>query len=411
MRIRALTVTEVNTYLKRILNQDPIMSHIKVHGEISNFKLHSSGHAYFAIKDKQSKLNCVMFKQSTAGLDFKPADGMSVVANGRISIYERDGKYQLYVENMTLEGKGNLHIEFEKLKKELAELGYFEEEHKKALPFLPRRIGVVTSPTGAAVRDILSVLNRRNSAVEVTVYPARVQGETAAREIVTGIEFFNAKKPVDVIIIGRGGGSIEELWAFNERIVADAVYKSKIPIVSGVGHETDFTISDFVADQRAATPSAAAERVVPDANDLINYVDHLKDQLDHGFKRYRENLKNQIQLSNPLVLQRNLQERIQNYKQESDYLYDSLLKSMDTKAKEQRSQLDLLGQSLHLLSPLNQLHKGYGIVTTDKGEPVSRVESVKDNELLDIYLNDGKLVVAVNKRIKGDTWHGEKDKQ
>lgn len=411
MRIRALTVTEVNTYLKRILNQDPILSHIQVRGEISNFKMHSSGHAYFAIKDQQAKLNCVMFRQSAAGLDFQPADGMSVVAHGRISIYERDGKYQLYVDKLVNEGQGDLYIAFEKLKKQLSREGYFEESIKKTIPFLPQKIGLVTSPTGAAVRDILSVIARRNKAPEVTLYPVRVQGETAAAEIAEGIRFFNTQKPVDVILIARGGGSIEELWAFNERDVADAIFESVIPIISGVGHETDSTISDFVADQRAATPSAAAERAVPDAMDLNAYLEKLHEQIHISLKRKIETYRNRMEQSNPSTLIRSLEDRIHNYQQEIDYLVDHLRKSVDASLLAQEHQLKLLGQSLHHLSPLNQLDMGYGIIMTPDGESITRTDQVKTKDVLDIFLNDGKLKVSVNDCIKGATWHGEKDKK
>jgi len=404
MRIRALTVTEINNYLKRIITQDPILSHIQVRGEISNYKLHSSGHAYFSIKDTNSKLNCVMFNQSAAGLDFKPADGMSVIAKGRISIYERDGKYQLYVSGLENEGKGDLHVKFEKLKKELAEAGYFEESIKSKLPFLPKRIGVVTSPTGAAIRDILSVIKRRNTYPEVIVFPVRVQGETSSVEITTAIEFFNTKEDVDVIILSRGGGSIEELWSFNERNVAEAIFNSKIPVVSGVGHETDFTISDFVSDYRAPTPSAAAEIVVTDSGDLLHYLENIQIQMEKSLMQKVDLASSYLEQADPIMLKRSLDDTIMNYKQEADYLLDALTNNLDKVYAEKQNELNLLGKSLNILSPLNQLDKGYGIISEHNGKSISSLKKIKENDTLDIFMKDGKMIVIVEKRIKGASW-------
>ena len=254
-----MRVTEINEYIKRIISFDPILNSVLIEGEISNFKLHSSGHAYFSLKDNKSKINCVMFKSQFTTVDFLPKDGLKVQISGRVSVYERDGKYQLYAETMTVIGTGNLYKKFMELKDELKLSGYFEK--CKEIPSIPEKIGVITSQTGAALRDVLTVLKRRNKYIDVIIHPVLVQGDMAKFQIAAAIDYFNENNSVDTIILSRGGGSLEELWAFNELIVAESIYASHIPIISGVGHETDFTISDFVSDRRAATPSEAAEPI------------------------------------------------------------------------------------------------------------------------------------------------------
>ena len=262
MKLKTLTVTELNNYIKRTLDNDFILNNLLVKGEISNLKYHSSGHIYFSLKDTSSKINCVMFKSNALELDFKlKRYGSSGIC--RCSLYPGLGSMQLYINKLQKEGLGELHIKFEKLKNKLAKEGYFSEENKKAIPIMPKKIGIVTSETGAVIRDIINVTRRRNSLVDIVLYPALVQGEGAYKTIISGIEYFNKNKNVDVIIIGRGGGSIEDLWNFNEEELAKTIFKSKIPIISAVGHEVDFTISDFVSDVRASTPSQAAEIAVP----------------------------------------------------------------------------------------------------------------------------------------------------
>ena len=263
MKLKTFTVSEVNEYINKLLRGDIILRNLNVEGEISNFKLHSSGHMYFSIKDDNSRLRCVMFRGQSRLLKFLPEEGMKVIVKGYVALYERDGQYQLYIQEMQPAGIGALYLAYEQLKEKLEREGLFYESTKKPLPFLPERIGVVTSPTGAAIRDIISVINRRNPNVEIIIYPVLVQGTESKEQIVEAIDYFNKNNYVDVIIVGRGGGSIEELWSFNEEVVARSIFSSKIPIVSAVGHETDFTIADFVADMRAATPSAAAELVIP----------------------------------------------------------------------------------------------------------------------------------------------------
>src|SRR5471030_150510 len=263
MNIKTLTVSEVTNYIKRMLDNDFILSNLSVKGEISNLKYHGSGHIYFTLKDSNGKVNCVMFKGSAVSLDFVLEEGMEVIIKGRVSIYPATGSFQLYCDEIKKEGIGDLFIKFEKLKEKLSKAGYFDEACKKPLPKYPKKIGIVTSPTGAAILDIINVSTRRSKLVDLILYPASVQGINAYKEIITGINYFNKKKSVDIIIVGRGGGSIEELWNFNEEELAKAIFNSKIPIISAVGHEIDFTISDFVADVRAATPSQGAEIAVP----------------------------------------------------------------------------------------------------------------------------------------------------
>jgi exodeoxyribonuclease VII large subunit len=257
MEIRAFSVSEVNSYIKKSLAGDPILSAIAVKGELSNCKLYSSGHLYFSMKDSSSRIRCVMFREAVQNLSFEPSDGMRVLARGSVSVYERDGQYQLYVREMSQDGVGELYEAFERLKRSLEQKGYFDPAKKKKLPFMPSTIGVVTSAKGAAVRDIITTINRRWGKAQIFVYHSLVQGERAPEQICRGIRYFNTVQPVDVLIIGRGGGSIEELWAFNDERVAEAVFKSNVPVISAVGHQTDYTIADFVADLRAATPTAA----------------------------------------------------------------------------------------------------------------------------------------------------------
>ena len=273
MKIKTLSVSEVNNYFKRIVDNDFILNNLSVKGEISNLKYHSSGHIYFSLKDKSGKINCVMFKNRAETLNFILEEGMSVITRARASVYTPSGSFQLYCDEIEEEGLGQLYINFERLKEKLDKEGYFSEENKKPIPTMPGRIGIVTSATGAAVRDIINVTRRRNRLVDIVIYPAQVQGIGAYKDVIKGIKYFNKNKSVDVIIIGRGGGSIEDLWNFNEEELAMEIFKSKIPIISAVGHEVDFTISDFVADVRAATPSQGAEIAVSLEKDIYNYID------------------------------------------------------------------------------------------------------------------------------------------
>lgn len=306
MFIKTLTVSALNNYIKKIMDNDFILGNICIKGEISNFKQHSSGHMYFSLKDEGGKINCIMFKNNAEKLRFSPEDGSKVVVKGRISVYQKEGSYQLYCESMNIEGLGELYVAYEKMKAKLEEQGFFLSEHKKSIPKYARKIGVITSPTGAAVRDIINVSNRRNPSVELIIYPTLVQGINASNDIVKAISELNKYKDIDVIILARGGGSIEELWCFNEENVAKAIYKSKIPIVTGIGHETDFTIADFVSDRRAPTPSAAAEMVVFNYLEVSNQVNNYKSIIKNAFYNKIRNsyskvnlLKKSLELNSP----------------------------------------------------------------------------------------------------------------
>ena len=287
MKIRALDVSEANSYIKRILINDPILCSLKIKGEISNFKVHSSGNVYLSLKDQNSKINCVIFRNDyDKSLNLE--NGTKIIANGYISVYEREGSYQLYIKHIEVAGIGNLYIEFNKLKEKLQKEGLFDYQYKKPIPKIPKSIGVVTSPTGAVIRDIINVTKRRYPKVHIKLYPVKVQGQGSKEEICEGIKFFNEVHPVDTIIVGRGGGSIEDLWSFNEEEVARCVFESKIPIISAVGHEIDFTICDFVADMRAPTPSAAAEIATPSLEDLHFKLDNIQTRMNKSLSNIVE---------------------------------------------------------------------------------------------------------------------------
>lgn len=395
MQIRILSVSEATRYIKRVLTSDPILYSIRVKGEISNFKFHSSGHMYFSLKDDQSKMNCVMFRTNCEGLKFYPEEGMDVVVKGHISVYERDGQYQLYASEMEPAGIGALFLAFQQLKNRLEKEGLFDKEKKKPLPYLPQKIGVITSPAGAAIRDIVSVIRRRFQNVEVYVFPVLVQGENASESIVKAIETANCFNDIDVIILGRGGGSIEELWAFNEEAVARAIYKSTIPIVSAVGHETDYSIADFVADLRAPTPSAAAELVVPDLNNLKRNIQNIKNRLsfamDTKLSEGRSRL-NYIENSYAFKYPMNY---VYNQKQNIDGLLEDLVKSIDNIVVGNRKEIKSIGERLNALSPLSVFTRGYSIVKDQDNVIVKSVEQVKEDDLINIDLMDGEIECKV----------------
>lgn len=346
------TVSELTSSIKSILEDS--FPHIWVEGEISNFKSHSSGHFYFTLRDGKSELKCVFFRSDNEKIKFEIKDGMLVYCSGRISIYEKQGAYQLYVSSMEPKGMGALQLAFEQLKEKLFKEGLFDESHKKPIPLLPDRIGIITSPTGAAIRDILHVLNKRFSNVEIIIYPVKVQGDGAKEEIVCAIEDFNKFNNIDVIILGRGGGSLEDLWAFNEEIVVRAIYNSKIPIISAVGHEIDWTISDFVADVRAATPSVAAELVIAKKSELIERLGY-----------YEEKLKDF-----PLDIVREYEQRIDEYADGLALRFRHYLE-----LKEER--FNMLAEKIEILSPLAILNRGYSITFKAPGQKV-----VKDAKVL-----------------------------
>lgn len=402
MKVRVLSVSEVNGYIKRTLNADPILSGVTVKGEISNYKFHSSGHLYFSLKDSGSRLRCVMFRDAAVGLSFTPSDGMKVLARGSVSVYERDGQYQLYIRDMSQDGLGELYEAFERLKKSLELKGYFDESNKKKLPFIPRRIGIVTSAEGAAVRDIIITINRRWHKAQIFVYNALVQGERAPEQICRGIEYFNRDENMDVIIIGRGGGSIEELWAFNDERVAQAIFQSKVPVVSAVGHQTDFTISDFVADFRAPTPTAAGELIVPEFR-----------MIEAGLVEARSRMKaamvKQIRFERMKLYRirdsygfRQPMDRITQFGQRIDEGHERLIRSVKMCIYNYRQSIDKKAAVLKGLSPMAVLDRGYAVVRDPgTGKTIKSAVQVKKEDPLDVLLRDGTIKVKVFEAKRG----------
>ena len=395
MKLRALDISEVNSYIKRILTNDPILYNLRVKGEISNFKVHSSGNVYLSLKDEKSKLNCIIFKSNydkSLNLD----NGVKIIASGYISVYERDGAYQLYINEVEIEGIGNLYIEFNKLKENLKKEGLFDTKYKKEIPKMPRSIGVITSPTGAVIRDIINVTKRRFPKVDIKLYPVNVQGDKSASDICEGIEFFNRMENVDTIIVGRGGGSLEELWSFNEEIVAREIFKSKIPIISAVGHETDFTICDFVSDMRAPTPSAAAEIATPDLSEIYYKLNTIKNRMNRS-------LNNQVILDNEKL--NNTFDKINNYMKnyivrdkviQLDQIYDKINLRIEQKLETSKEKLSKKAALLHNLSPLATISRGYSIVEKN-GQVINSIEEVNITDDINITLTDGSLECNVNK--------------
>lgn len=391
MQIKALSVSEVNQYIKRILGSDPILSHIYVKGEISNYRLHSSGHMYFTLKDKNSRISCVMFKGNCEKLKFFPEEGMSLVCKGYISIYEKDGQAQLYVNDMEPAGIGALHLAFQQLKDRLNKEGLFDSKYKQKIPLMPRKIALITSPTGAAIRDIISIILRRFPQVELCIFPVVVQGEEAAGTIAKAIELCNRYPEIDLAIVGRGGGSIEELWAFNEEKVARAIFNSRIPIISAVGHETDFTISDFVADLRAATPSAAAELAVPNRAELREYMESMEKRMIHLMKTklniYYQKLffiENSYFFRCPL-------NPIYDKQQYINELLQRMGNTLNVKKEFNHRHLKYLGERLHSLSPLSIFSRGYSIARDSKGTIIKSTNQVQVDERLCIDVVDGEI--------------------
>ncbi len=384
------SVSSLTAYIKGLFARETVLQHILVRGEVSNFKRYPSGHCYFTLKDAKSALKCVMFRSFASRLRFLPENGMQVVAEGRIAVYERDGVYQLYAENLQPEGAGSLAIAFEQLKQKLAAEGLFDAAHKKPLPKFPKKIGVVTSLAGAVLRDIYHVSKRRWPSVELVLYPVKVQGEESAAEVAEGVCFFNEKYPVDVLIVGRGGGSMEDLWSFNEEVVVRAIYDSALPVISAVGHETDFTLADFAADVRAATPSQAAEFAVPDRQELLRYVMSLRARLGTLARREVETRRLRVEgllqstaFSRPQLL---LADRKQRLDRAQARLLELCQKSLDKK----RQSLDTAMAKLEILSPVHVLRRGYSIVEK-QGEPVTSVRQVQPGDALTLTLKDGRV--------------------
>lgn len=381
------TVSRVNNYIKRLIESKDVLNNIWVKGEISNYKRHSSGHIYLTLKDEGSILKAVMFKYATSSLTFEPCDGMKVIAHGKISVYEAGGSYQLYIEDMTQDGLGDLYREFERLKKMLSEEGLFNQEFKKPIPRYPQRIGVITAPTGAAVRDIINIASRRFPLAEIVIYPALVQGVGAKESIVKGIEYFNREKSVDTLIVGRGGGSIEDLWAFNEECVARAIFVSQLPIISAVGHETDFTIADFVADLRAPTPSAAAEISVPSQMELTKLISIYSSRMYGAIQNYINFFRTRLDRLVP----RHPQDKINELYQLLDMRLHSLETNYRLRLSEKGGALGVLASKLDALSPLQTLARGYSIPVKSDGTVLRNKADFNSGDEFLLKLKDGDV--------------------
>lgn len=390
MKIKTLTVSEVNNYLKRIIDNDFILNNLSVKGEISNLKYHSSGHIYFSLKDEGGKINCVMFRSKAIMLKLTLEEGMGVVIGGRASIYPQNGSVQLYCDTIEQEGRGELYIKFERLKEKLSKEGYFDEELKKEIPKLPSRVGIVTSPTGAAIRDIINVSRRRNSLVDLVLYPAKVQGIGAYMEVIQGIKYFNRTKSVDVIIIGRGGGSIEELWNFNEEELAKAIFKSKIPIISAVGHEVDFTISDFVSDVRAATPSQGAEIAVPLQSDIEDTIEYMNNRMGSIIANKLQLEKNKVDSLSRILKLNSPMSRIVNNYMIIEKLKERLNSNIVNKINIEKEKLSGLNNLLMAQNPCNLLNKGYAIIEDESGV-INTVKRMSEEKEINVFLADGSV--------------------
>ena len=396
MEYNPITVTDLNKYIKNKIDGDEMLNNVLVKGEISNFKNHYTGHMYFTLKDENSLIKCVMFKSYTTHLSFMPKDGMKVMVLGSVAVFERDGIYQIYAKAMKEDGLGSLYTAYEELKKKLEQEGLFAESHKKKIPFMPKTIGVLTSNTGAVIRDIINVSTRRNPGVHIRLYPVPVQGPGAAEKIAEGIKFMNENKLADVLIIGRGGGSLEDLWPFNEEIVARAIYDSELPIISAVGHETDFTIADFVADLRAPTPSAAAELAVANIEDV-------RETLKLYNNRYKVALKKKIELmrlsyekcmARPAY--KNPTQKINEQYMVIDMKVKALQNNMMLKLKEAKTSFVKETAKLDSLSPLKTLTRGYSIVTEQDGKIIKSVNDLNSGEKVNLRLSDGQKTATID---------------
>ena len=388
------TVRQVNSYIKNMFAQDFMLSRIYVKGEISNCKYHTSGHIYFSLKDESGTIACVMFAGQRSGLSFRLQEGQQVIVLGSVSVYERNGQYQLYAREIMLDGAGALYEKFEALKKELEEMGMFAQEYKQAIPKYIRTLGIVTAPTGAAVRDIINISGRRNPYVQLILFPAQVQGEGAADSIVKGIRALG-KKNVDVIIVGRGGGSIEDLWAFNEEKVARAIFECSVPVISAVGHETDTTIADFVADLRAPTPSAAAELAVYDFREAREKMNAYRESIYRQItlkiaekRSFLEQLKMRLNYAHP-------RQKLNESRQYSAELEHRLRQKMKDRLDKDRHRLEIYVEKMKRLSPLDKLSSGYSYVRGANGENIRSIRQVTEGSEIEIYVRDGKISAEI----------------
>ena len=395
------SVKQVNAYIKNMFSQDFMLNRIYIKGEVSNCKYHTSGHIYFSLKDESGAIACIMFAGNRNGLAFRMQDGQQVIVLGSVTTYERDGKYQLYAREIILDGAGLLYEKFEALKRELGEMGMFAPEYKQPIPKFAKRIGIVTAPTGAAIRDIMNISARRNPYVQLLLYPALVQGDGAAASIVKGIEMLE-KQNVDVIIVGRGGGSIEDLWAFNEEVVARAIFNCRIPIISAVGHETDTTIADYVADMRAPTPSAAAELAVFEYQAIDNFLGEQRMKLKRGLYQKIQFERMKLERYRIKVGYLHPRNKLREKQQLQVELEQRLRLAMDKKMNLAKQKLAIRIERMKAVSPLEKLNQGFSYVASEEGKVVKSIEHVKKEDKLTIYMTDGIVKAKVEDTMKED---------
>lgn len=391
---KVYSVSQINTYIKNMFIQDFVLNRISIRGEVSNCKYHTSGHIYFSLKDAGGTMACVMFAGARKGLAFRLSDGQQVVVDGSVNVYERDGKYQLYATGIRLDGAGLLYEKYLALKQELEEMGMFEPEYKKPIPSHVKKLGVVTAPTGAAIRDIINISRRRNPGIQIILYPAKVQGEGSAESVARGIEALN-QTDVDVIIAGRGGGSIEDLWAFNEECVARAIFASEIPVISAVGHETDTTIADFVADLRAPTPSAAAELAVMDVSLLFQRMDGYRQQMNREIRQRIEQQRMRADKYAVKLQYASPEYQIREKRQRAASLDEQFRRSMEQKLQDRRYRMSLYIEKMKAVSPLEKLAQGYAYVTGADDKRIYSVGQVETGDEIQLYVSDGYIDAEV----------------
>ena len=390
----AISVSELNNYIKNMFDTSRFLSSVTVKGEISNFTYHRSGHLYFSLKDGEAQIKAVMFRSSAARLKFMPESGMKVIAHGAVSVFERDGAYQLYVSSMQPDGIGALYLAYEQLKEKLSSEGLFDDENKKPLPRFPERIGVITSPTGAAVRDIINVAGRRFPMAKIYLYPALVQGSGSEDSLIRGLDYLDKSGLVDVIIIGRGGGSIEDLWSFNSERLARRIFDASVPVISAVGHETDFTICDFVADMRAPTPSAAAELAVPDIRELYMRIDSYVGRVSNSLERRLERAEERFSLLRNKIVDGRLENYFIDMSDEIARIKKVISDSVDRRLEREVSRFVAISEKLSALNPLSILGRGYSLTTKENGE-IATANNVFAGDQIFIKTNDGKIKAEV----------------
>lgn len=405
MKQNVYTVAQINSYIKNMFTQDYMLRYVLVKGEVSNCKYHSSGHIYFTLKDAKGVIACVMFAGNRTGLSFRMEEGQMVVVGGTIDVYERDGKYQLYAKQITLDGAGVLYEKFDRMKRKLEEMGMFAQEYKQPIPRYIRTLGVVTAPTGAAVRDIINIATRRNPYIQIILYPAIVQGDQAAASIIDGIRALE-QLGVDVMIVGRGGGSIEDLWAFNEEAVAQAVFDCQVPIISAVGHETDTTITDFVADLRAPTPSAAAELAVYDFAQLMDRFAAYSNTLNHAMRVQLRRQQNRLENQKVRLKYLSPMSQIQQKRMYCMDLEGRLTGLMNSALTQQRHRMALYAEQLKGLSPLGKLSQGYAYVEDADHRVINDVNNVKQEDIVQIYVKNGTIKAEVKEINRGKYGEG-----